>query len=405
MGSSSWIEHRNLERSARELNTTDQDEVKACDNTNLICKDQTVTETSTTTAWETETNWETVSEDATTTEETTSTSDSTVHVTVSDVNTGTTTITTTKTITDSADSATELSKRFVFAYPQKTQWPEASYTSQAAKCTMATAQIFYIRPAPSLNSLAEVLLRRGIEVHRRDTVTETDWVTESATATVTDTTTETEWHTEWATSVEIDEVTKTHYAKAEEMVTITETETKHVEASASDPGATALSESTGSNSDGPSTGTIVGAAVGGVVGVVLLLAAVWWYRRRNSTAGEPPVVSRPNSDVQVQPVVTETQSPKPVVPINTRPAGYEYTPADPYEFNGTAAVAWTQEHRHSNTGSWGSSPPPTYLRNTPLELSGTPSPYAEHAELPSSPRMYSHEMESQQGYYPAGYSR
>ncbi|KAH6984464.1 hypothetical protein BKA56DRAFT_315768 [Ilyonectria sp. MPI-CAGE-AT-0026] len=28
MGSSSWVEHRNLERSARELNTTDQDEVK-----------------------------------------------------------------------------------------------------------------------------------------------------------------------------------------------------------------------------------------------------------------------------------------------------------------------------------------------------------------------------------------
>lgn len=260
---------------------------QACDNVNLKCSDQTVTETYTTTVWETETDTETVSEDATTTVELTNTRDSTVRITVSNVDTGTTTVTKTKTVTD-ASSSTDFAKRFMITYPAPTQTSTPSDT--------APSPVFYVRPASSLDALAEVLIRRGVSIQRRATVTETDWITESSTTTVTDTETETEWYTEWDTSVVVDKFTITNYANAKEMVTKTETVTKHVQ-----PSDTKTDDSNDSDSDGLSGGTIAGAAIAGVAGLVLLLTAVWWWRRRGRR-GQDNI----DGEVHLQPVMAQS---------------------------------------------------------------------------------------------------
>ncbi|KAH7114905.1 hypothetical protein EDB81DRAFT_297168 [Dactylonectria macrodidyma] len=386
-----------------------------------------VTDTSTTTVWETETQWETASEDATTTEETTKTEDSTIRVTVSNVDTGTTTITTTTYITD---AAARLAKRAKFAYPTKTQWLDPL----DANPTMAPTQIFNIKPAQSLNALAEVLLRRGVWIDRRDTATETNWVTDTSTTTEVDTTTQTEWHTEYSTEFETEKITLTNYVDAKEMVTVTKTETKHVDnsdsnpesstsdlnsdsatdsstsTSTSDPDSSALGNSNKSDSNSLPIGTIVGAAVGGFAGIILILVAIWWCRRRNrNTHGPPPVVAAGHNDTyHFPPPVAETQSPKPQVPVppvHTPPVGYGHIPRNHYEADGVGVTAWTQEQRHRSTNSWGSSPPLTYARNTPGELSSTPALHGRHAELASSPRMHPYEMAGSQGYHQQEYGR
>ncbi|KAF5580600.1 uncharacterized protein FSUBG_13360 [Fusarium subglutinans] len=217
----------------------------------------TVTET--TTSWATETDTETVTTDGTTTVKTVSTIETTVSVTVSRGPTGDE-----PTEKNTATDSDRKHKRFVPAAPHKHLDRDAPVTK--------TIPPIVLRPAASLNALADGLARRGIPIHRRATDTETVYETKKATTTITDTETKTEWTTKYSTSTTTHKQTVTVFVQGQSTVTVGPT------------GTAASSSESGSGDGGTPKGTIIGAAVGGGLGLILiaLLAFFLWRRRRKS---------------------------------------------------------------------------------------------------------------------------
>ncbi|KAF5723132.1 hypothetical protein FMUND_2174 [Fusarium mundagurra] len=188
------------------------DEDQKCDNDAQTCVNPTETVTETKTSWATETDTETVTtdDDESTKEE------------------------------DPATDSDSKHKRFVPAAPHK-------YLNREAPATK-TIQPVVLRPAASLNALADGLARRGIPIHRRATDTETVYETKKATTTITDTETETEWTTKYSTSIATHKQTVTVFVQGQSTVTVGPT------------GTAASSSESGSGDGGPSKGTIIGAA-------------------------------------------------------------------------------------------------------------------------------------------------
>jgi hypothetical protein len=301
--------------------------------------------TSTTTSWATETDTETVTTDDTTTVKTMSTTETTVFVTVSrgptgDEGTGE------NTATDSARKH----KRFVPAASHKYLNREAPTTNRI--------QPVVLRPAASLNALAEGLARRGIPIHRRATDTETVYETKKATTTITDTETKTEWTTKYSTSITTHKQTVTVFVQGQSTVTVGPT------------GTAASSSESGSGDGGAPKGTIIGAAVGGGLGLILiiLLAFFLWRRRRKSTnqPQQPSQFYAANSEAPA----TAQKPPPPFMSSPPTPAGTRDT--------------WASSPSRSEY-----SQPPAYPSPMP-ELGNTQFAYEMHTSPQRSPQELYH---------------
>ncbi|KAM0233389.1 hypothetical protein ACHAPO_007083 [Fusarium lateritium] len=184
--------------------------------------------------------------------------------------------------------------RFVPAAPHKQLGHEAPKTK--------TLQPVVLRPAASLNALADGLARRGIPIHRRATDTETAYETEEATVTITDTETKTEWTTEYSTSITTHKQTVKVFVQGQSTVTV-------------EPIETAASSSESGSDDGPSKVIIIGAAVGGGLGLVLVaLLAFFLYRRR-----KPPNETRSSQVYVASHSEAPTMAQKPPPSMSTTP--------------------------------------------------------------------------------------
>ncbi|KAF5232431.1 hypothetical protein FANTH_12975 [Fusarium anthophilum] len=148
------------------------DEDQKCDNDAQTCINPTATVTETTTSWATETDTETVTTDGTTTVRTVSTIETTISVTVSRGPTGDE-----PTGENTATDSDRKYKRFVPAATHEHLGSDAPVTT--------TIPPIVLRPAASLNELADGLARRGIPIHRRATDRETVYKTKKATTTIT----------------------------------------------------------------------------------------------------------------------------------------------------------------------------------------------------------------------------
>ncbi|KAG4290166.1 hypothetical protein FPRO06_02052 [Fusarium proliferatum] len=253
----------------------------------------TVTET--TTLWATETDTETVTTEGTTTVKTVSTIETTVLVTVSRGPTDDEAIR-----EDTATDSDRKHKRFIPPAPHKRLSREAPATK--------AIQPVVLRPAASLNALADGLARRGIHIHRRATDTETVYETKEATTTITDTETKTEWTTKYSTSITTHKQTVTVFVQGQSTVTVGPT------------GTVSSSSESASNDGGASKGTIIGAAVGGGLGLVLIaLLAFFLWRRRRKTVNQtqPSQFNAANSEAPV----TAQKPPPPFMSSPPTPAG------------------------------------------------------------------------------------
>ncbi|RKL43324.1 hypothetical protein BFJ72_g4737 [Fusarium proliferatum] len=302
----------------------------------------TVTET--TTSWATETDTETVTTDGTTTVKTVSTIETTVLVTVSR---GPTDDEATR--EDTATDSDRKHKRFIPAAPHKHAGRKVPVTT--------TIQPVILRPAASLNALAEGLARRGIPIQRRATDTETVYETEKATTTITDTETKTEWTTKYSTSTTTHKQTVTVFVQGQSTVTVGPT------------GTASSSSESGSDDGGASKGTIIGAAAGGGLGLVLIaLLAFFLWRRRRKTANQtqPSQFYAANSEAPA----TAQKPPPPFMSSPPTPAG--------------ARDTWASSPSRSEY-----SQPPAYPSPMP-ELANTQFAYEMHTSPQRSPQELYH---------------
>ncbi|KAF5536830.1 hypothetical protein FNAPI_11604 [Fusarium napiforme] len=301
--------------------------------------------TDTTTSWVTATDTETVTTDGTTTVKTVSTVETTVFVTVSRGPTGDEA---TGAIT--ATDSNRKHKRFVPAAPHKQLEREA--------LTTKTIEPVVLRPAASLNALADGLARRGVPIHRRATDTKTVYETEKATTTITDTETKTEWTTKYSTSTTTHKQTVTVFVQGQSTVTVGPT------------GTAASSSESGSGEGGAPKGTIIGAAVGGGLGLILiiLLAFFLWRRRRKSTnqPQHPSQFYAANSEAPA----TAQKPPPPFMSSPPTPAG--------------ARDTWASSPSRSDY-----SQPPAYPSPMP-ELGNTQFAYEMHTSPQRSPQELYH---------------
>lgn len=310
--------------------------------TQLTLYRATVTET--TTSWATETDTETVTTDGTTTVKTVSTIETTVLVTVSR---GPTDDEATR--EDTATDSDRKHKRFIPAAPHKHAGRKVPVTT--------TIQPVILRPAASLNALAEGLARRGIPIQRRATDTETVYETEKATTTITDTETKTEWTTKYSTSTTTHKQTVTVFVQGQSTVTVGPT------------GTASSSSESGSDDGGASKGTIIGAAAGGGLGLVLIaLLAFFLWRRRRKTANQtqPSQFYAANSEAPA----TAQKPPPPFISSPPTPAG--------------ARDTWASSPSRSEY-----SQPPAYPSPMP-ELANTQFAYEMHTSPQRSPQELYH---------------
>ncbi|CAM1503348.1 Fc.00g081240.m01.CDS01 [Cosmosporella sp. VM-42] len=284
------------------------DEDQKCDSNG--CIDPTETVTATTTVIKTESDKTTITVTSNTTVERTSTSESIEITTLSNVATATVLITKTKTITDSSST---VAKRWAAAIPDATPAVQDSLERRVDSLHLSNTDlvdegaVVYLRAAPSLDVIADFLMARNITIQRRDTVTDTEWETETSTYVSTSTVVSTEWETEYTTSVEIDYVTRSSYIAADTTVTSTTTTTIHIAAGSTDTSGddkkakddgSGDSDNSNSNSGNGSSGgsndkgAIIGGAVGGAAGVVLLAVIAFLLLRRRKRSNEP---SAPNA--------------------------------------------------------------------------------------------------------------
>ncbi|KAF5589511.1 hypothetical protein FPANT_6293 [Fusarium pseudoanthophilum] len=303
------------------------------------------TVTDTTTSWVTATDTETVTTDGTTTVKTMSTIETTVFVTVSRGRTGDE-----GTGENTATDSDRKHKRFVPAAPHKQLEREAPITK--------TIEPVVLRPAASLNALADGLARRGVPIHRRATDTKTVYETEKATTTITDTETTTEWTTKYSTSITTHKQTVTVFVQDRSTVTVGPT------------GTAASSSESGSGDGGAPKGTIIGAAVGGGLGLILiaLLAFFLWRRRRKST-NQPQQLSQFYAAHNEAPATAQ----KPPPPFMSSPP----TPAG-------ARDTWASSPSRSDY-----SQPPAYPSPMP-ELGNTQFAYEMHTSPQRSPQELYH---------------
>ncbi|VTT63625.1 unnamed protein product [Fusarium fujikuroi] len=326
-------EHASIPREAAFLHSID---------TQLTLYRATVTET--TTSWATETDTETVTTDGTTTVKTVSTIETTVLVTVSR---GPTDDEATR--EDTATDSDRKHKRFIPPAPHKRLSREAPATK--------AIQPVVLRPAASLNALADGLARRGIPIHRRATDTETVYETKEATTTVTDTETKTEWTTKYSTSITTHKQTVTVFVQGQSTVTVGPT------------GTASSSSESGSDDGGASKGTIIGAAVGGGLGLALIaLLAFFLWRRRRKTANQtqPSQFYAANSEAPA----TAQKPPPPFMSSPPTPAG--------------ARDTWASSPSRSEY-----SQPPEYPSPMP-ELANTQFAYEMHTSPQRSPQELYH---------------
>ncbi|KAJ4130216.1 hypothetical protein NW768_007199 [Fusarium equiseti] len=308
------------------------------------------TVTDTTTTWTTETETETITTDGTTTVESISTKKTTIYVTLSrDATADTTSAGETegpahrvKRTLPSSSAATHRERYHARARVSKTQHP------------------INIRPVASLNALAEGLARRGVPIQRRATATTTVEKTIEATTTITETETETEWTTRYTTSVTIESHTMTVIAHKGSKTTITLDKAEET----GDP----INDGPGSRSGGPSKGTIIGAAVGGAVALILIaVLAFFLWRRRKPATNEARTVS------QVYAVTGHddpSQKPPPILSTVSSPAEQGNGPRN----------TWASSPQQDAMTDF--SPPPDYRTPPPGELG-----HAQWAhEMPSSPQ-------------------
>ncbi|KAH6690315.1 hypothetical protein F5X68DRAFT_259783 [Plectosphaerella plurivora] len=312
------------------------DDDQTCNNSGGECINPTVTITLTTTRWSTRTQTEAFNIEATTLAETTITETSTRHTTISNVDIAT--LVETRTVTVTHEPTGVPNRRHVLAlatptplYSQSVDPDTTRYESSAS----LPSQVFVIRPAPSLDALAKALARRGVPIERRATVTNTAWRTVESTTTSVLGVTSTEWKTQWDTVKVTDTTTVTTFFNAKETVTEWTTTTRHVtltrtSSDVDDSSETATSEqpadtsqrqeetagstnsavssaasstssgsetnaesgssiaaNSDSNSNGPPLATIIGASVGGSVGLILIALiafCLFWRRYRNKAA-------------------------------------------------------------------------------------------------------------------------
>ncbi|CVL06520.1 uncharacterized protein FPRN_05194 [Fusarium proliferatum] len=320
------------------------DEDQKCDNDARTCVNPTATVTETTTSWATETDTETVTTDGTTTVKTVSTIETTVLVTVSR---GPTDDKATR--EDTATDSDRKHRRFIPAAPHKHAGRKVPVTT--------TIQPVILRPAASLNALAEGLARRGIPIQRRATDTETVYETEKATTTITDTETKTEWTTKYSTSTTTHKQTVTVFVQGQSTVTVGPT------------GTASSSSESGSDDGGASKGTIIGAAAGGGLGLVLIaLLAFFLWRRRRKTANQtqPSQFYAANSEAPA----TAQKPPPPFISSPPTPAG--------------ARDTWASSPSRSEY-----SQPPAYPSPMP-ELANTQFAYKMHTSPQRSPQELYH---------------
>ncbi|KAF5655261.1 hypothetical protein FCIRC_13910 [Fusarium circinatum] len=322
------------------------DEDQKCDNDAQTCINPTATVTETTTSWATETDTETVTTDGTTTVKTVSTIETTISVTVSGGPTGDE-----PTGGNTATDSDRRHKRFVPAAPH-------THLDRDAPVTKTIPPIV-LRPAASLNALADGLARRGVPIHRRATDTETVYETKKATTTITDTETKTEWTTKYSTSTTTHKQTVTVFVQDQSTVTVGPT------------GTAASSSESGSVDGGTPNGTIIGAAVGGGLGLILitLLAFFLWRRRRKSAdqTQQPSQFYAANSEAPAT-----AQKPPPFMATTPTPI-----PAG-------ARDTWASSPSRSDY-----SQPPAYPSPMP-ELANTQFAYEMHTSPQRSPQELYH---------------
>ncbi|RFN55185.1 hypothetical protein FIE12Z_438 [Fusarium flagelliforme] len=344
---------------ARSVAVNRESEVKGL----VVTKTKVATKTQeTTTTWTTETETETITTDGTTTVESISTKETTIYVTVS------------RDATDDTTSAeeTEGSAHRVKRTLQSGSAPTQRDKYHAHTPVSKTQQPINIRPVASLDALAEGLARRGIPIQRRATPTTTIEKTEEATTTITETETETEWTTEYTTSVTTESHTMTVIAYKGSKTTITLDKAEGT----GDP----VSGGPGTGSGGPSKGTIIGAAVGGAVALILIAVLVFFlWRRRKPATNEARAVS------QVYAVTghdNPSQKPPPILSTVSSPA----------EQGSGSRNIWASSPQQDTMA--GLSPPPEYRTPPPGELGHTQWAH----EMPSSPQ-----QEPPQELYNRGY--
>ncbi|CAJ0553194.1 Ff.00g117060.m01.CDS01 [Fusarium sp. VM40] len=324
-------------------------------NTQLTLARATVTETST--SWTTETDTETVTVDGTTTVKTVSTKETTLFVTVSRGATDDE-----ATMEEVATGSDRKHKRLVPAAPHKPLGREA-------RATTKTLQPVVLRPAASLNALADGLARRGIPIHRRATDTDTVYETEKATTTITDTETKTEWTTKYSDSITTHTQTVTVYVQDQTTVTV-------------GPTGTSASSSESGSGDGSSKATIIGAAVGGGLGLILivLLAFFLWRRRKSSNETHPSQVSQVYAASHSEAPAMAQKSPPPFVSPTATP-----TPLPAAGARDTWASSPSQDVR----GDYAYAQPPEY-KSPPPELADTRFAHEMHTSPQRSPQELYH---------------
>lgn len=371
-----------------------------------------VTVTRTRTEWSTRTQTETITEDSTTTAETTRTVRSTRHTTISNIETGT--VTETETVTITREPSADRARRNVPDLPAPTS-PEPA-VGEPSPVVDLPGQVFVVRPAASLDALANALARRGVTIERRATETATEWRTVQSVTTEGIVVTTVDWHTEWKTTTETDITTETTFMNAKETETETTTRTRYVTAAVSskeettesstessadptkssadssrastdstdsttergstgqnEPSESASTAGSGSDSgsDGPSLAAIIGGAVGGAVGLILiaLVAAYFLWNRRMKQLG----LGKPGTGGMAQSMTSGTDGGPPFM-LPSEPSVSPLAQGA-YSAPGKGPVAAVQEYPG---GGWGPTP-------TTQEMSNTPTiPPAQLATSPQS---------------------
>lgn len=318
--------------------------------TQLTLSRATVTET--TTSWATETDTETVTTDGTTTVKTVSTRETTVFVTVSRGATDDE-----ATMEETATASDRKHKRFVPAASHK-------YLGREALATK-TLQPVVLRPAASLNALADGLARRGIPIHRRATDTDTVYETEKATTTITDTETKTEWTTEYSTSITTHKQTLTVFVQDQSTVTV-------------GPTGTAASSSESGSGGGLSKGTIIGAAVGGGLGLILIALLAFFLWRRRKSANEKQ--TQPGQVYAASHSEAPATAQKPPPFMSTTPNVTPFAAA-------SARDIWASSPSHDVRSDY--SQPPAYP-SPPPELADTQFAHEMHTSPQRSPQELYH---------------